>query len=119
MLLSLDLLSVREDCINFLFFFQAEDGIRDKLVTGFQRCALPISRGRVRRSRRPQPRRSRAGAGASTRGSDRKSVVEGKSVDLRGRRINKKKEQSLRSLGGPRERTRYPPRLWCLTHAQC
>src|SRR5687767_15610174 len=24
------------------FFFQAEDGIRDKLVTGFQTCALPI-----------------------------------------------------------------------------
>src|SRR2546425_3521827 len=29
---------------NFLFFFfQAEDGIRDKLVTGVQTCALPIS----------------------------------------------------------------------------
>src|SRR3989441_7801542 len=26
------------------FFFQAEDGIRDKLVTGVQTCALPISR---------------------------------------------------------------------------
>src|SRR3989441_7902376 len=25
-----------------LFFFQAEDGIRDKLVTGVQTCALPI-----------------------------------------------------------------------------
>src|SRR5205823_9249811 len=28
-----------------VFFFQAEDGIRDKLVTGVQTCALPISRG--------------------------------------------------------------------------
>src|SRR5687767_15596253 len=28
-------------CI-FFFFFQAEDGIRDKLVTGVQTCALPI-----------------------------------------------------------------------------
>src|SRR5687767_15510063 len=27
------------------FFFQAEDGIRDTLVTGVQTCALPISRG--------------------------------------------------------------------------
>src|SRR6266545_6775628 len=27
----------------FIFFFQAEDGIRDKLVTGVQTCALPIS----------------------------------------------------------------------------
>src|SRR5947208_9392896 len=26
------------------FFFQAEDGIRDDLVTGVQTCALPISR---------------------------------------------------------------------------
>src|SRR3989441_11685490 len=26
------------------FFFQAEDGIRDKLVTGVQTCALPICR---------------------------------------------------------------------------
>src|SRR5205823_10166494 len=28
---------------SFVFFFQAEDGIRDKLVTGVQTCALPIS----------------------------------------------------------------------------
>src|SRR5229473_2745238 len=28
------------------FFFQAEDGIRDKLVTGVQTCALPIWPGR-------------------------------------------------------------------------
>src|SRR5438105_12371961 len=27
-----------------VFFFQAEDGIRDPLVTGVQTCALPISR---------------------------------------------------------------------------
>src|SRR2546425_8662923 len=29
--------------IALFFFFQAEDGIRDKLVTGVQTCALPIS----------------------------------------------------------------------------
>src|SRR2546423_11509825 len=29
----------------FFFFFQAEDGIRDKLVTGVQTCALPIWAG--------------------------------------------------------------------------
>src|SRR2546423_12753066 len=28
--------------VSFDFFFQAEDGIRDKLVTGVQTCALPI-----------------------------------------------------------------------------
>ena len=33
-------------CLFFLFFvcfFQAEDGIRDRLVTGVRTCALPIS----------------------------------------------------------------------------
>src|SRR2546425_3566775 len=34
--------------IVFFFFFQAEDGIRDKLVTGVQTCALPISLRRAR-----------------------------------------------------------------------
>src|SRR5207248_7992759 len=29
--------------IFFVFFFQAEDGIRDRTVTGVQTCALPIS----------------------------------------------------------------------------
>src|SRR5438876_5304968 len=28
---------------SFVFFFQAEDGIRDGRVTGVQTCALPIS----------------------------------------------------------------------------
>src|SRR2546430_2414261 len=29
-------------CVECLFFFQAEDGIRDLTVTGVQTCALPI-----------------------------------------------------------------------------
>src|SRR5258708_23936030 len=36
-------------CLVF-FFFQAEDGIRDDLVTGVQTCALPISLGFGQRS---------------------------------------------------------------------
>ena len=28
--------------VSVYFFFQAEDGIRDRLVTGVQTCALPI-----------------------------------------------------------------------------
>src|SRR5437879_12303462 len=31
------------DCRGYVFFFQAEDGIRDTSVTGVQTCALPIS----------------------------------------------------------------------------
>src|SRR2546430_5698791 len=47
-----------------VFFFQAEDGIRDLTVTGVQTCALPISRARSDRpasSRvvRARPRRVR------------------------------------------------------------
>src|SRR5256886_13014039 len=30
------------DGVDFFFFFQAEDGIRDWTVTGVQTCALPI-----------------------------------------------------------------------------
>src|SRR3989441_3561438 len=41
------------------FFFQAEDGIRDKLVTGVQTCALPISGPHARASgSSPPPTRS-------------------------------------------------------------
>src|SRR2546425_537784 len=35
---------------NTFFFFQAEDGIRDKLVTGVQTCALPILSPQVERT---------------------------------------------------------------------
>src|SRR5206468_9203707 len=35
----------------FFFFFQAEDGIRDLIVTGVQTCALPISADFDRRHR--------------------------------------------------------------------
>src|SRR5438105_5779579 len=40
-------LSVLTCFVFFFFFFQAEDGIRDPLVTGVQTCALPISIGRA------------------------------------------------------------------------
>src|SRR2546430_17724541 len=39
----------------FVFFFQAEDGIRDLTVTGVQTCALPIAAELLRRPRQ-EPR---------------------------------------------------------------
>src|SRR6267154_5031160 len=33
-----------DGCLCVVFFFQAEDGIRDGRVTGVQTCALPISK---------------------------------------------------------------------------
>src|SRR5206468_7988738 len=47
----------------FFFFFQAEDGIRDLIVTGVQTCALPIWCRRAREWR--DPRSSRGGNDAS------------------------------------------------------
>src|SRR2546425_4034727 len=38
-----EMLRRSDDLLVCFFFFQAEDGIRDKLVTGVQTCALPIS----------------------------------------------------------------------------
>src|SRR5688572_32320065 len=39
----------------FVFFFQAEDGIRDLTVNGVQTCALPIFRGVLRGDPAPRP----------------------------------------------------------------
>src|SRR5258708_31747683 len=38
---------MRRIFMSFFFFFQAEDGIRDDLVTGVQTCALPILLERI------------------------------------------------------------------------
>src|SRR2546428_7892497 len=50
------------------FFFQAEDGIRDLIVTGVQTCALPISDTYNHKIKRLDPRtgecRTLLGAGA-------------------------------------------------------
>src|SRR2546425_9378199 len=62
--------------VSLFFFFQAEDGIRDKLVTGVQTCALPISGGRAR----PAPGRTPPGSSS-------------------------RPETSRRSRGGPRGRS--------------
>src|SRR2546430_9965652 len=46
-----------------VFFFQAEDGIRDLTVTGVQTCALPISQGvHPARAQRESWHRGRAAA---------------------------------------------------------
>src|SRR5207247_5940241 len=98
-----------------LFFFQAEDGIRDPLVTGVQTCALPISEaptppdripapGRSLRSgrsnerhlrdsrgpppaqrRRTAPARVRAGPGPPPRSEERRVGKEGRRGCVRGR----------------------------------
>src|SRR2546425_9355638 len=83
-----------EWCSSIFFFFQAEDGIRDKLVTGVQTCALPIS-SRGRRFFRPPEVQTNAQRLTALKfihapRSEERRV--GKSVDLGGRRIIKKKK---------------------------
>src|SRR5438552_11775094 len=59
----------------FFFFFQAEDGIRDDLVTGVQTCALPICRRARRTATRTLPvtdgRAANSPAGSNGRYRDR------------------------------------------------
>src|SRR2546430_14401120 len=80
------------------FFFQAEDGIRDLTVTGVQTCALPIFDRRASFSS-ARPYKQEVGGSrpspplALYLAADRESVGEGKSVDLGGRRIIKKKKK--------------------------
>src|SRR5687767_15301670 len=50
------------------FFFQAEDGIRDKLVTGVQTCALPISRSGPPAATAAEPGSGAVAAGGPLRG---------------------------------------------------
>src|SRR5438094_5517342 len=73
------------------FFFQAEDGIRDRTVTGVQTCALPIC------CRSPCLHAIRSAHSATTlrrrtnpRSEERRV---GKGVDLGGRRSMKKKKK--------------------------
>src|SRR5689334_24416543 len=56
-----------------IFFFQAEDGIRDGTVTGVQTCALPIWMWLTPETRRrqPHPAACRIAAAESGRAPDR------------------------------------------------
>src|SRR2546422_11363938 len=95
-------------CFFFLFFFQAEDGIRDVAVTGVQTCALPIllhvqrlgeALGCVRREPdplRPRQLEHRRGAEAAVQMEIGRASCRERSVDLGGRRIIKKKKSKKR-----------------------
>src|SRR5258708_38275187 len=78
------------------FFFQAEDGIRDDLVTGVQTCALPISAELVQLELQLDKLGGKGGSAQTATSSlgaleiGRASCRE-RGVDLGGRRIIKKK----------------------------
>src|SRR2546430_9335503 len=60
----LTLIPIKSFSVCCVFFFQAEDGIRDLTVTGVQTCALPIYFPRAARLRFAHPVESRAAARA-------------------------------------------------------
>src|SRR5438132_622427 len=65
----LTLSDISDESKKYLFFFQAEDGIRDHCVTGVQTCALPISRQQPGgRGRLPPEGQAAAGLCAAGRG---------------------------------------------------
>src|SRR2546428_9533316 len=64
------------DELEVKFFFQAEDGIRDLTVTGFQTCALPIwPRSPLGRAIRSTSSRSSDGPRAWPPGDLRRSTI--------------------------------------------
>src|SRR2546425_4668250 len=65
------------DFVYFFFFFKAEDGIRDKLVTGVQTCALPIS---VHEHAARLDRRREALSALPARGPEGRAEPEGRVV---------------------------------------
>src|SRR5574343_1471425 len=78
-------------CYLGLFFFQAEDCIRFRDVTGVQTCALPIyGHGRGLCARTFAKGEVEMGRNCSRRSEERRV---GKGVDLGGRRIIKKKKR--------------------------
>src|SRR3712207_8666334 len=88
-----------------VFFFQAEDGIRDIGVTGVQTCALPICRD-------PAPQRRVAAAAQGARRGHRAAperpaptalgLVERRAVDAAGLRTEERR-------GGKECRSRWSP----------
>src|SRR5258708_37985151 len=104
------------------FFFQAEDGIRDDLVTGVQTCALPICMPEaepiVKRYLAKNPSAQMRMAYAQIG----RASCRGKSVDLGGRRIIKKKKRRTRGVPegvetkSERWRTRQTGRRMCRRH---
>src|SRR2546430_13552337 len=82
-----------------IFFFQAEDGIRDLTVTGVQTCALPIS------DTRTEPRQREHSAGCRNRPQQSARAVEVPCEYLRTRIA-----QDLRGRWAPRneEASRMP-----------
>src|SRR2546425_6799464 len=86
----------------YFFFFQAEDGIRDKLVTGVQTCALPICR-------REEPRGQHSALVASLRPGGRRAQAPKRRWEGAGTAAGRKSERSEERRVGKECRSRWSP----------
>src|SRR3712207_9453431 len=93
-----------------MFFFQAEDGIRDIGVTGVQTCALPISGGAAGRGRRRAREGLRRRRGRDRPRGDRRAARAGR-ADLQpgGRPAPRPARRSEERRVGKEWRSRWVP----------
>src|SRR5699024_11957759 len=90
------------------FFFQAEDGIRDRNVTGVQTCALPIFSGLV-----PGAKGNPVAAPSSRRNQARESSAPGVAeMRVLGVRVRPSPSPSVSSCGREIGRASCRERVW-------
>src|SRR5258708_11192723 len=94
-----------------VFFFQAEDGIRDDLVTGVQTCALPIlsSNNKVTRTSRRRTLIGLAGLAASASAAPESTAPIIKRASLLARKPGITHERSEERRVGKECRSRWSP----------
>src|SRR5438105_10223954 len=99
--------------LGFVFFFQAEDGIRDPLVTGVQTCALPIS-GVPRRLVLTTVARGRFVKLAAQRGLVRdRRRADGRDADVRGSAVaGKAQRRQLSTVANGHDAVDGPGRIY-------
>src|SRR5947208_16377362 len=92
------------------FFFQAEDGIRDDLVTGVQTCALPIyqsDRPRFpRAARHPRTARRVCNDGAGLSAARRRWILHPRDGEIGRASCRERVEMSVGAGGSQHEKVR-------------
>src|SRR2546430_4274227 len=91
-------LTSKGSCVSFIFFFQAEDGIRDLTVTGVQTCALPISRLRDQGAATHEVHDRQAEAEV------REAVARDREGSRRTRQVDRARRDAAHARSGPRDR---------------
>src|SRR2546428_13805897 len=101
--------------IDFFFFFQAEDGIRDLIVTGVQTCALPICSRERREAKTSFLNRLQRQRGAETREHTGPGEVRQGEYRVEGGELGHAPVEPVRSVA---EQDRVAEGLDHITHSQ-